>query len=494
MPKRSTGCYKCRQRKVKCDERKPDCQRCIDLGIECPGYRPAGGYEFKDQTQRYAQNLQSMDPEHQPRRSPTSRNAPSESVFQSASQGQSASTEERSVTPETKSSLHRAFLEQYLPKNEDQSLVSHYSYLWMLPMANYSPESALETALDAVSLVHFGTRTGNSDHLDQSRHLYGIALQRLGQEISQPGVEQSIETLCAIQLLTICEQFRATSTYYGCMTHTEGAKNFLETGDCPYQESRIGQLLFFSHRDAMIEQALVQNNVPSFQLQFWMHHAASVVDDEFVKLTNILLDVAQSLQYSSSFVADTTAVPQPDEAKNVFDHLSNLLSQLRQWYGNFQNANGQPFALVPIEQFPQFCRAVPNDAISEALDFRSFHDACLMSRYYVAAGLICRRIGDLLAYVRQYITIPQSEDPVTYHSKARNCALRACQSIPYSWKQEVCGTVGKTYSTFPLWFAQQVFQDSGPASHSSWCSQVESRLCAMGIVTLFTSQFDQTGQ
>ena len=434
-----------------------------------------------------------MDPEHQPRRSPSIRHAPSESMSQSASHSQGSSTIEGPSTPEMNSSLHKAFLDQYLPKNEDQTLVSSYSYLWMLPMANNRPDSALKTALDTVALVHFGTRSGNSDYLDQSRHLYGIALQRLGQEISQPGVEQSIETLCAIQVLTICEQFRATSTYYGCMTHTEGAKNFLETGDCPYQESRIGQLLFFSHRDAMIEQALVQNNVPSFQVQFWMHHSASAVDDEFVKLTNILLDVAQALQYSSSFMADTTAAVPPDQAKNMFDSLSNLLSQLRQWYGNFQNTNGQPFALVSIEQFPQFCRAVPSDAISEALDFRSFHDACLMSKYYVAAGLICRRLGSLLAYVRQYFPVPQSEDPATYHSKARNCALRACQSIPYSWRQEICGTIGKTYSTFPLWFAQQMFQDTGPTRHSSWCNQVESRLSAMGIVTLFTSQFGQTG-
>ncbi|KAL2258595.1 hypothetical protein VTK26DRAFT_8056 [Humicola hyalothermophila] len=34
----STGCLRCRQRKVKCDEGKPSCRRCFIYGKPCPGY------------------------------------------------------------------------------------------------------------------------------------------------------------------------------------------------------------------------------------------------------------------------------------------------------------------------------------------------------------------------------------------------------------------------------------------------------------------------
>merc|ERR1712000_452120 len=37
-PRRSRGCNTCRQRKVKCDERLPTCQRCEDSGRTCLGY------------------------------------------------------------------------------------------------------------------------------------------------------------------------------------------------------------------------------------------------------------------------------------------------------------------------------------------------------------------------------------------------------------------------------------------------------------------------
>lgn len=33
------GCLTCRQRRVKCDERKPTCQRCQAANIECSGYQ-----------------------------------------------------------------------------------------------------------------------------------------------------------------------------------------------------------------------------------------------------------------------------------------------------------------------------------------------------------------------------------------------------------------------------------------------------------------------
>ncbi|KAH7253722.1 uncharacterized protein BKA55DRAFT_566141 [Fusarium redolens] len=51
----SRGCVTCRQRRVKCDERKPWCKACLRLGIECTGYEKRG-LKFKDETTRYGAN------------------------------------------------------------------------------------------------------------------------------------------------------------------------------------------------------------------------------------------------------------------------------------------------------------------------------------------------------------------------------------------------------------------------------------------------------
>ncbi|KAF5579287.1 transcriptional regulatory moc3 [Fusarium pseudocircinatum] len=41
LPKARTGCMTCRIRKIKCDEARPDCQRCIGTGRKCDGYGDA---------------------------------------------------------------------------------------------------------------------------------------------------------------------------------------------------------------------------------------------------------------------------------------------------------------------------------------------------------------------------------------------------------------------------------------------------------------------
>lgn len=51
----SKGCWTCRQRRVRCDLAKPDCQRCIRKGQVCGGYQPKTQprIRFKDQTAKF---------------------------------------------------------------------------------------------------------------------------------------------------------------------------------------------------------------------------------------------------------------------------------------------------------------------------------------------------------------------------------------------------------------------------------------------------------
>ncbi|TAQ90826.1 hypothetical protein B7494_g856 [Chlorociboria aeruginascens] len=48
-PRSKTGCSTCKQRRVKCDEGKPGCVRCQNLGRDCGGYAP----EIPDDTSKH---------------------------------------------------------------------------------------------------------------------------------------------------------------------------------------------------------------------------------------------------------------------------------------------------------------------------------------------------------------------------------------------------------------------------------------------------------
>ncbi|RDW74650.1 Zn(II)2Cys6 transcription factor domain-containing protein [Aspergillus mulundensis] len=46
--RRSIGCYTCRQRKVKCDAKRPACDRCTKFGRTCPGYPDTFAFKAYD--------------------------------------------------------------------------------------------------------------------------------------------------------------------------------------------------------------------------------------------------------------------------------------------------------------------------------------------------------------------------------------------------------------------------------------------------------------
>lgn len=50
--RRRTGCLTCRARHVKCDERKPECERCEAGNIECAGYLPKKHVQVRESKRR----------------------------------------------------------------------------------------------------------------------------------------------------------------------------------------------------------------------------------------------------------------------------------------------------------------------------------------------------------------------------------------------------------------------------------------------------------
>ncbi|CAE6502657.1 unnamed protein product [Rhizoctonia solani] len=57
IPKRSfTGCLTCKRRKKKCDEKRPQCNRCLLGGFDCLGYAHIEGYSSPSSTYKPADN------------------------------------------------------------------------------------------------------------------------------------------------------------------------------------------------------------------------------------------------------------------------------------------------------------------------------------------------------------------------------------------------------------------------------------------------------
>jgi hypothetical protein len=61
-PKVRTGCITCRKRRVKCDENKPACWKCTNLGYHCDGYEPLKTWLFEPVGAKDTKRSRSQDP------------------------------------------------------------------------------------------------------------------------------------------------------------------------------------------------------------------------------------------------------------------------------------------------------------------------------------------------------------------------------------------------------------------------------------------------
>lgn len=212
MPKRSTGCFECRKRKVRCDESKPECNTCLKRGTKCPGYRPTQAFilhEFdtkrdkpaliKEDEDRYKFAIQSDSRSKQQGKSQSNRGIRIESV-----QYEPDIPKQVSLVASERIQHVSTFVALYLPKTEGQALPGPSALMLGLPnLPANSP--VLEAAIDALAAAQLAVDKMNSPLIHRSRSLYSTALSQMLHAIQDQETALKDETLLSTYLLSLYE-------------------------------------------------------------------------------------------------------------------------------------------------------------------------------------------------------------------------------------------------------------------------------------------------
>lgn len=216
MPKRSTGCFECRKRKVRCDEAKPECNTCLRRGTKCPGYRPLQSFvlhKFEDQNERpsiikedenryrYA-NQRTSDEE------PTSASSEEGVVgfLQPPGRRTSGAPVLRQVSPIAIERVQHVgeLIWLYLPRSDVHTLPPPSALMLTLPQLPATSDVLL-AAVDALSAAQLAVANRNYLLVNRSRSLYGTALSKMMNAIQYVDRAKEDETLFATYLLTLYE-------------------------------------------------------------------------------------------------------------------------------------------------------------------------------------------------------------------------------------------------------------------------------------------------
>lgn len=217
MPKRSTGCFECRKRKVRCDEAKPECNTCLRRGTKCPGYRPLQSFvlhKFEDQSDRPSiikeddnryrySNHKVLDEEDS---SPTSSEDRTVGHLQPPGRRPSGAPVIRQVSPIAIERVQHVgeLIWLYLPRSDAHTLPPPSALMLTLPQLPATSDVLL-AAVDALSAAQLAVAKRDYPLVSRSRSLYGTALSKMMTTIQYKDRAMEDETLLATYLLTLYE-------------------------------------------------------------------------------------------------------------------------------------------------------------------------------------------------------------------------------------------------------------------------------------------------
>lgn len=239
MGRLSRGCLRCRQRRVRCDEGRPSCQRCIHRSEVCEGYRDESSLIFRHETDKVIEHSGAMQAPSLPS---------SQRSLLSSTRNRSASA---GVSPTTRrsSSVSGCTLDPSIPALEGNSalrLNNHQPWLKRLPVESQKPleEQAVDQFMDRYVLyacnqtsspgflehlpcmfkeVNIGGRyalrwavqaaayadvakdQGDNALACKALHCYGMALGALGESLSTPGKVPDDYDLMTVVMLDVFE-------------------------------------------------------------------------------------------------------------------------------------------------------------------------------------------------------------------------------------------------------------------------------------------------
>jgi hypothetical protein len=234
MSRLSRGCIRCRQRRVRCDQGRPFCQRCIKRNEVCEGYRDEATLIFRHETDKVVEQAKLLPvsligarkPARQSRRRNSfaegedGRNTPLYTHIGRASPAKNsvggieplnpfpwAKTAPVELQPSAEDQAVERFMGDYVlyPCNETLSpgFLEHLPSLFK--EANVEGRYALRLAVRAAGYADLSRDKSDAQLASEALKLYGLSLSALAESLSMPGKAPDDYDLMTVVILDIFE-------------------------------------------------------------------------------------------------------------------------------------------------------------------------------------------------------------------------------------------------------------------------------------------------
>ncbi|KAF2876291.1 hypothetical protein BDV95DRAFT_221506 [Massariosphaeria phaeospora] len=271
--KPSKGCQNCRDRKVKCDQKRPSCSQCVRIKKECFGYRDPLSMMFKNESAVVARKAKQRYQELKKQASPEQSSENDSLSLRSASKTATHST--LSTPGPSFTAVSNELIDPLLfswadettpwtrpmtPSIEDQAVsffVSNYvvtpalvprGQFDFLPELLNQPgiEKVLKSSVTAASLASLAQSTKSAHIMKQAQAEYVTALSMTNKALKSTNTAKKTSTLIAVIMLGMYENFvfQGKESITSWANHVQGASALISLRGREQFRDKLGLRIF----------------------------------------------------------------------------------------------------------------------------------------------------------------------------------------------------------------------------------------------------------
>ncbi|KAB8346099.1 hypothetical protein FH972_023147 [Carpinus fangiana] len=468
MTKWSTGCDRCRQKKVKVCE-----------GSQCPGYSRSP-FEIKDETARTVQRIKEVShareeiipvlhlPHHDmPEYVRHVHSLPPTMRIQMMNHGR-----------ENLVIFMQHIRDLYMPDEPNVIKGTHFSYIPTIATIE-SSDPTLVAARDAFAVVQLGTSHKNQVLLAHSRQLYGDALAKIRDVLTNRTRLFPQVTLVAITLVGLCEFFTAISQDgEGWNSHITGASQLLASWGSFSLDTPLARLVFNNLRNSIIIRGLITRQAVLFDSPVWLDQATqSSTEDPASSLNDIMVHIPALLEHSDRCLSkrDQQAITE------TLHGAWSLKRRLKTWYNRIQRDFGdRTYNEVDVASLPRFCADVKSRIFPSVFNFTSFHSAYQHCMYWLSNFILSDNDIRLIDACPPTDNFKPRLKKNQMKKERLQYVILICQSLPFCAERSAA-SIGRIGVLCPLWFCQEFFRSEQSMAHLAWCREVYEVIVNAGL-------------
>ncbi|KAF2095425.1 hypothetical protein NA57DRAFT_79152 [Rhizodiscina lignyota] len=253
----SKACGLCRFRKIKCDEKRPECTQCIRLKAKCPGYRDPLDLKFKDQGKVIEQRMNRRQQLEASSSASISFAAPeaSSTVLSNSSRRvdrQAPSLTVQRVSPSIEALVTPFFFSYFFADDA----VNGRLLIPCLPrtMREAEKDDALSLAISCVGHAVLSNVRSSPQEIMASRQTYANAVRLTSAALQEPASCNAYNMIMTIILLAMfevitCQDPQSMQAWH---SHLEGAVALLNLQGSSLVKDRSGVNLFMQLRSQIL--------------------------------------------------------------------------------------------------------------------------------------------------------------------------------------------------------------------------------------------------